>query len=198
MKRQVINWVGLILVGAAAAILTFNTLRSLAESCGFTGWQAWLLPIAVDAAGAVATNVWLTGKDSPEAVRFARTWALMAAAVSLAGNATEHGLAAYGLAAPWWVAVAVAVIPPLALVGTVHLMVLLSKADVSPGRVGRKGSDSEAGSADVEEPVDELLSKARELLAEDPKIGRGTLARAAGVTEWQARKALAETNGNSR
>lgn len=189
--RQLINWVGLVLVGAAAAILTFNTLRALAESCGFTGWQGWLLPVAVDAAGAVATNVWLTGKDSPAAVRFARTWALTAAGVSLAGNATEHGLTAYGLPVPWWAVVLVAVVPPLAFVGTIHLLVLLSKTEA-------EGVEDPAVEPELVDETDPLVEKARELLAEDPTIGRGTLARELGVSEWKARKALAETNGHSR
>lgn len=146
MIRTIINWTGLVLVGASAAILTFTTLRELAQACGFHGWLGWLLPISVDAAAAVATSVWLGGKDSPEAVRFARTWALTAAGVSLLGNATQHGLAAYGTPAPWWVAVAVAVVPPLALVGTTHLMVLLSngRSDVA---LLTKSDQAEPGSS---------------------------------------------------
>ena len=189
MNRAAINWVGLVLVGAAAAILTFNTLRSLAESCGFTGWMGWLLPISVDAAGAVATNVWLTGKDSPNAVRFARTWALTAAGVSLVGNGTQHGLAAYGMAVPWWAVVLVAVIPPLALVGTVHLMVLLSQGQ---SRVEMHHERDEQ---------DALLERARAVLADNPSAGRSVLARELDVTTHQARQlkaALASTNGHQR
>lgn len=203
--RRGINWLGLILVGAAAAILTFTTLRSLAEACGFTGWSAWLLPVAVDAAGAVATNIWLTGRDSPAVVRFACSWALTAAFISLLGNATQHGLAAYRLAPPWWVVVVVAMIAPLAFVGTVHLMVLLAKAEDADTEDVPVPAASEVPEQDSDEPreeQDELLGKAQQLLlSSEGLFGRTRLAREMGISEHRARlllEQLSNSNGHVR
>lgn len=211
--RRLINWVGLFAVGAAAAIMTFNTLRALAESCGFHGWESALLPVAVDAAGAVATNVWLTGRDSPEAVRFARRWALTAAGVSLLGNAAQHALTEYKLPVPWWLVVLVAVVGPLALVGTVHLMVLLSKGADHPAAPGPVLTESPAvlpaapptAPTRPKRPATRPPTRERHSAPPDPTqvralaesgMGRRAISKETGLSEHAVRLALAARNGS--
>ena len=101
MSRLV--WVLLFVVAAAAAVLSFDALRSLALLCGFIAE----LPVVVDAGARVGCLVWLGRSTPPDAASFARTltWSLLAG--SVVGNAPVHGLTAYGLPAPWWLVVAV-------------------------------------------------------------------------------------------
>lgn len=120
-----IVWVGLAVVLAAAAVLSFDALRALAVAVAIPGHLAWLLPIAVDAGAAVSCATWLGGRTTPDAARFAgrMTWALLA--VTVLGNAGQLGMHAHGVIPPWWVAVAVGSIPPAVVGATVHLVVLL-------------------------------------------------------------------------
>jgi hypothetical protein len=108
--------VGLTVVGLAAAVLTFTTLFSLAVACGFDPRLAWLLPVSVDVAGLVALRIWL--REGPE---FAQALMMACIVLSVAGNATQHGLAAYNMPIPWWVIVVVSAVPPSVLAAVVHL-----------------------------------------------------------------------------
>src|SRR5690606_24672600 len=54
MKRDRATDIGIVVVGLAAAVLTFTTLRDLAEACGIDGalvgdWVplSWLVPITI-------------------------------------------------------------------------------------------------------------------------------------------------------
>lgn len=124
MNRTWITWAGLAVVALAAAVLSFASLRSLAIVCGTPEGLAWLLPLNLDAAAVVATLVWLAS-EAPEPARwFARTLALGTLALSVAGNATEHFLIAFGIRPPWWAVVAVASVPPVVLGAVAHLVAL--------------------------------------------------------------------------
>src|SRR5699024_6696492 len=83
-------------------------------------------PIAIDAAVVVATRTWLAGPSSGRVTRYGRAVALASLALSVAGNATEHAMAAYQLATPWWVVVAVSAVPPIMLGATAHLAALVA------------------------------------------------------------------------
>lgn len=120
------TWLGIAVVAAAAAVMSFSALRDLAERADVAPALAWLLPVAIDAAVVVSTRVWLIGNAGSRVTRYARFLALSALALSVAGNAAEHAMAAYRLAAPWWVLVAVSAVPPVALGATVHLAALLA------------------------------------------------------------------------
>jgi hypothetical protein len=205
--------VGLLLfvVAAAAAVLSFDALRSLALLCGFTEQLAWLLPVVVDAGAAVGCLVWLGRSTQPDAARFARTLAWTLLAGSVAGNAVVHGLSAYGLPAPWWLVVAVSAVAPAVLGASVHLAVLVGR---------RPAVDDEAGDEPCEYwPVERLddrglsqawetapaalpvrggdaggevlvdVERAEQLIAAG--AGRRRLARELGVTEHAARQLLA-------
>jgi hypothetical protein len=137
-------WLLLFVVAGAAAVLSFDGLRSLALLCGFGERLAWLLPLVVDAGAGVSCLVWLRRNTSADAARFARalTWTLLAG--SVAGNAIVHGLSAYRLPAPWWLVVAVSAIAPAVLGAVVHLSVLVGRAyaqAVEDGEADSQGVD---------------------------------------------------------
>lgn len=122
-------WLGLAVVLAAAAVLSFAALRDLALVVRIHPELAWLLPIAIDAGAAVSCAVWLSGNVPPDASKFARsmTWGLLL--LTIAGNAGSLGMAANNITAPWWTSVLVGAVPPLIVGGVVHLSVLVGRAD---------------------------------------------------------------------
>lgn len=182
MKRDWVTDLGIAVVGIAAAILTFTTLRDLALACGITGelWKlklAYLVPVTVDAAGIIATRVWLRGTDRPEAVRFARWLAWSCIAGSVVGNAGQHGMAAYHLIVPWWVVVLVSAVPPAMLGAVVHLGHLRTGVDRSADR-------------STEEPVQAVIERTDSVPTETPELPEATEApepaRPAGVDRTDA------------
>lgn len=131
---RIIRWLGLVVVLAAAAVLSFHGLRDLALAVSIPVELAWLLPIAVDAGAAVSCACWLARELAEDAQRFARsmTWGLLG--LTVVGNAAQLGMHAAALTPPWWVAVAVGAIPPAVVGGTVHLAVLVGRASGDDGR----------------------------------------------------------------
>ncbi len=124
----------LAVVAGAAAMLSFAALRDLAELCGFAPVLAWLLPVVVDAGAAAGSLVWLRAGTGDRARRFARRLALGLLGLSVAANALGHGLAAYVLAPPWWVVVALSGIAPAVLGAMVHLAVLVGHVERDDNR----------------------------------------------------------------
>lgn len=185
----------LLIVAAAAAVLSFAALRDLAVVCGFAVRLAWLLPVVVDAGAAAGSIVWLGGPAADAARRFARVLALGLLTLSVAANALGHGLAAYALAPPWWVVVGVSAIAPAVLGAVVHLAVLM----------GRPAPVVEAGSEQEDDPHDENglshlwddappADRATQLITAG--VGRRRLSRELGVTEYQARQLLDRVRSN--
>jgi hypothetical protein len=197
----------LLVVAAAAAVLSFAALRDLALVCGFTPWLAWLLPVVIDAGAAAGSLVWLGGWAARSARTFARALALALLALSVAANALGHGLAAFALAPAWWVVVIVSAIAPAVLGAVVHLAVLVGRvANVAGGPAPDEHEhehdpDAEAVYAEL---VDEHgLSRfwehappaepappdrAKELIAAG--VGRRRLSRELDITEYEARQLL--------
>jgi hypothetical protein len=136
MRGDRITYAGLVVVGAAAAVMSFAALAGLAALAGVAGHVGplrlpWLLPVSVDAYAATATGVWLRAGVSLKTRNWARANALAAIGASVAGNAIYHELTA-GPSARTWVVVIVAAVPPLMLGAAVHTAVLVS-ADRHPG-----------------------------------------------------------------
>jgi len=123
-RRDVWIWLGIGVVALAAAVMSFDALRRLAVRAGVVAELAWLLPLAIDAAVLVATRAWLVGYTSARVSSYARNLAFGALTLSVAGNAAEHGMAAYAIVTPWWVVVAVSAVPPAMLGAIAHLAVL--------------------------------------------------------------------------
>jgi hypothetical protein len=131
------TYAGILAVAVAAAVLSFDSLTGLAHLAGVTGRVAgfrlsWLLPIAVDAYAVTATRVWLRTAGTARTASYARRNAVGAIVLSVAGNATFHGLTAAGVATlattgwGWLLVVAVSAVPPVMLGLVAHLHALVS------------------------------------------------------------------------
>jgi hypothetical protein len=167
-QRDLITDVGILVVGLAAAVLTFTTLRDLGESVGYRellfGFLllAWLLPVTIDAAGVIAARVWLRAIGSTEAVEFARTLTWSCIGLSVLGNAGRHVMVELGILPPWYVVVLVTAVPPAMLGAVVHLGNLVRRpvagqqsdqpTDLIPER-------SERAAQPIPEPADEVFAE---------------------------------------
>ncbi len=131
------TYAGILAVAVAAAVLSFDSLTGLAHLAGVTGRVggfrlSWLLPIAVDAYAVTATRVWLRTAGTARTAAYARRNAVGAIVLSVAGNATFHGLTAAGVATlattgwGWLLVVAVSAVPPVMLGLVAHLHALVS------------------------------------------------------------------------
>lgn len=156
---RVVRWLGLAVVLAAAAILSFDGLRELALSVSIPVDLAWLLPVVVDAGAAVSCACWLSREVPEDAQLFARalTWSLLGGTV--AGNAAQLGMRAEGVTPAWWVAVIVGAVAPAVLGAVVHLAVLVGRGvaqegvEPSPLTGSALEADASAGSATEPQPA---------------------------------------------
>jgi hypothetical protein len=194
--RGVVTWIGLSVVLAAAAVLSFSALAELAAMVGMSRTLAWLFPVCTDAGVAVSTAVWLSRRHNPDAQRFARrlTWALLA--LTVAGNATHQGLAAAGMIPPWWVAVLVGAIPPGVVGAVVHVAVLVGRGtDTSQSPPARPTieDDHPVDSPTVVPPRED---RATELITAG--AGRRRLAAELGIPEHRARALIASHRAQAK
>ena len=193
----------LAVVAGAAAVLSFAALRDLALLCGFAPHLAWLLPVVVDAGAGAGSLVWLGGSVAVPAARFARTLALTLLGLSVAANALDHGLAAYALTPAWWVVVLVSAVAPAVLGAVVHLAVLVGRddgpeVDDEPIRYQLTAEAFDADALDErglsrrwdDAPPAGDTDRASALIAAG--AGRRRISRELGVTEYEARRLLAE------
>ncbi|MCW2900392.1 MAG: hypothetical protein JWO67_2657 [Streptosporangiaceae bacterium] len=199
MKARTVLYVLLLLVAAAAAVLSFAALRDLALVCGFAPWLAWLLPVVVDAGAAAGSLVWLGGWSAEPARRFARALALCLLGLSVAANALGHGLAAFALRPAWWVVVIVSSVAPAVLGAVVHLAVLVGRPDDAALPPEADDADADLGLLDehglsrlwehapAAEPTPQ--DRAAALIAEG--AGRRRLSRELDITEYEARRLIA-------
>jgi hypothetical protein len=130
-------YAGILAVAVAAAVLSFDSLAGLAELSGVAGRLArfrlsWLLPVSVDAYAVTSTRVWLRTARTSRTAAYARRNAFGAIVLSVAGNATFHGLTAAGVGTlaqvrwGWLLVVAVSAVPPVMLGLVAHLHALVS------------------------------------------------------------------------
>jgi hypothetical protein len=109
---------------------------------------SWLLPIAVDAYAVTATRVWLRTAGTARTAAYARRNAVGAIVLSVAGNATFHGLTAAGVATlattgwGWLLVVAVSAVPPVMLGLVAHLHALVSGDHRTAETTTRPGSET--------------------------------------------------------
>lgn len=123
-------WLGALTVSGAAAALSFASLSALARACGVSPSLDWLFPVAIDAGVLVSTKFWLTPGLADRATRFARTLMLALILVSCLFNVSAHLLTPIP-GTPFLLSAAVSLLPPLALAGVIHLMVL-ARAKTAP------------------------------------------------------------------
>lgn len=113
-------------VGVAAFVLSFETLRDLAELAGVGETHSWLFPLIIDGTIIQATvSVMVLSGHHKERRWF--TWVLaVSALVSVAGNSL-HAFTD-GQQLPNWVAAVIAAIAPVALLVDTHGGVMLFRA----------------------------------------------------------------------
>lgn len=127
------GWVvlGLFVSAVAAAVSSFDGLRSLAIATGWSEWQAPLLPLTIDAFALSAIRIWLLGSVvSARARRLARSGAIGAVLLSLSGNGVWHLVSAGLVPVHWVVVLVVGAVPPVVLAVIVHLASVRSLAGV--------------------------------------------------------------------
>ncbi|BCK54002.1 DUF2637 domain-containing protein [Nocardia wallacei] len=112
-------------VGAAAFVLSFTTLRDLAELAHIPEGTAWLFPLIIDGTIVQATAGALVLAKSPERRFFTRVL-VVGALVSVAGNSI-HAVQA-GRALPAWLCAVVAAIAPISLLVDTHGLAVLFRA----------------------------------------------------------------------
>lgn len=120
--------------GGAAAVagmafaMSFDALTALAQGAGIREAIAWMWPIVVDGSMIVATAAALVLRTSPDKAVRVYPWAQLAlfALVSVIGNGL-HASATSSTAPhlPGPVAVAVSGVPPIALLLSTHLLVMM-------------------------------------------------------------------------
>lgn len=205
LRQHPVVWVGLAVVLGAAAVLSFVGLRDLAVAVGLGNLDgepsrlAWLLPVSVDAGAAVSCAVWLSGRANEDAEQFARRMTYALLVTTVAGQALHLGMHALGAAAPWWLAVLVGAVAPAVVGGCVHLAVLALRQDMPAPASSSAAVDAGDTPRPTNENDDELLERARELIAEAGKpLGRPTLAAQLGIKPHgsQARELMQRLNGS--
>ncbi|MFE7746684.1 DUF2637 domain-containing protein [Nocardia sp. NPDC057455] len=113
-------------VGVAAFVLSYETLRDLAELAGIDRDDSWLFPVIVDGTIIQATVSVMVLSNRPDERRWF-SWVLgVSAVVSVAGNSL-HAFTD-GQQLPNWVAAVIAAIAPIALLVDTHGGVMLFRA----------------------------------------------------------------------
>ncbi|WP_330234218.1 DUF2637 domain-containing protein [Nocardia sp. NBC_00508] len=113
-------------VGVAAFVLSYETLRDLAELAGIDRENSWLFPVIVDGTIIQATVSVMVLSNRPDERRWF-SWVLgVGAVVSVAGNSL-HAFTD-GQQLPNWVAAVIAAIAPIALLVDTHGGVMLFRA----------------------------------------------------------------------
>lgn len=117
---------GTILIGCAAFWLSFTALADLAVRSGVSPNQAWTWPLLVDGLIVVATVAVVALDGQPTAWY---PWSLLigASAMSVCANAA-HAMITPEITVPRVLAAAVASVPPLVLLASTHLTVVLIRS----------------------------------------------------------------------
>lgn len=167
-------WWGMGIAFGCAAVLSFASLRHFADVTG-TGWVITpLFPCAIDVTFVVAIVVWLRA-DRPD-VAYLACWIMwVEIAISVGGNAADHGYLAAHATPPWGWAVAVGAVAPLSAAALTHLAILATR----PQPTATQGA------------TQNNPDWTRQVTDADWSLSRRKLAQTYGVTEGQARAALA-------
>jgi hypothetical protein len=170
MRKPSLTTVGTFGVGGAAAALSFDSLRGLAELLGFRPVLTFLFPLAIDLYALVVTRVWLGAGDHGKDVRAwaaRNTW--LSILLSVAGNALYHalisgiwshevkdpnGIVHIHVDAP--IIVIVSAVPPIVLGLVVHLRTIITRDRNAIDEVAAASSD-EAATTQQTAPAPEAL-----------------------------------------
>ena len=133
--------VGTVFIAAGAFWLSFTALADLAHRAGIGEGQAWAWPLIVDGVIVVST-VAVVALAGERAAWYPWTLLIGGAAVSVTANAL-HAIVAADADVPAGLAAAVAAVPPVVLLASTHLTVVLIRTTTQPA----------AEAAEVREPV---------------------------------------------
>lgn len=201
--------IGLPVALLSAAILSFQGLYSLARDVGWSPKIAWLLPVSVDVAAAIATVVWLgSPREFEDVRRHAAKIALTAIGMSIVGNGGAHLIEAGVLEVTPTVIVIVTSIPPIVVALLVHLAMSLPQLTAAPATEDT-GPEPEAEPEPEPEPaaerqrtVADAVAIATAMLEAEKRAGRDPdkltstpLARELGCTGSYARWILRVARG---
>lgn len=136
MRRPAWGWavvtaaIGTVLIGIGAFWLSFMALADLAARSGIAPGQAWIWPLLVDGLIVVST-IAVVALDGRAGAWY--PWALLicGALVSVAANAL-HAIVAADASVPAILAATVAAVPPLVLLASTHLTVVLTRSTTTP------------------------------------------------------------------
>ena len=139
------GWVGL---GSMAGFGIVHPLPGIMDSARID--TAITLPVGVEAYGAYALWVWLSGRGGERTLTFARRSAIGALALGCLGQVIFHLLAAaHWTAAPWPVVVAVACLP-VATLAFAATLIHMTRADASAAEK-TESEKAAAGAAELAE-----------------------------------------------
>lgn len=117
---------GNVLIGCDAFWLSFTTLADLAFRSGIAADKSWAWPLLVDGLIVVAT-IAVVALDGHRAAWYAWTLLIAGALVSVTANSL-HAVVAADATVPGLLAAAVAAVPPLVLLASTHLTVVLIRS----------------------------------------------------------------------
>jgi len=195
--------VGAVLVVAAvAAVVSYAHMQEVAERAG-EQWRAWLLPLSVDGLVVAASMALLTRRRAGlPGGRLAWCALLGGVGASLAANIAAAEATATARVVAAWPALAFAVAFELLL--EQRRVPVVEPVDEPVGE-DRPGIEPVVDvPVEVDEPavepvvdVDPVATRLAELVgAEGRPVGRRTVARELGITEYAAGQLLARTNGS--
>jgi len=193
---RVVTVAAVLLVAAVAAVVSYAHMREVAERAG-EGWRALLLPLSVDGLVVAGSMVLLTRRRAGlPGGRLAWCALLGGVGASLAANiAAAEPTVTARMVASW---------PALAFAVAFELLLQQRRVPVVEPVVGHPGEVDEpaapVSATAVEPAVDPVAAAVAELVsaahAQGRPVGRRTVARELGVTEYRAGQLLARTNNN--
>ena len=209
---RVVTVGAVLLVAAVAAVVSYAHMREVAERAG-EGWRALLLPLSVDGLVVAGSMVLLTRRRAGlPGGRLAWCALLGGVGASLAANVAAAEPTATARVVASWPALAFAVAFELLLQQRRVPVVEPAGEDPpagdpvadGPGGVVEPAPSTNAAAVEpvLDEPaVDPVAAAVAELAhaahAEGRLLGRRTVARELGVTEYRAGQLLARTNNHN-
>ena len=183
---------GTVLIGLGAFWLSFMALADLAARSGIAAGQAWIWPLLVDGLIVVST-IAVVALDGRAGAWY--PWALLicGALVSVAANAL-HSIVAAETSVPGVLAATVAAVPPLVLLASTHLTVVLTRSTSTPSST--TGKSPELPAVTESEPEPAIGSEQDPAPEPEAEVVLGRRERAARLREagW-SNKAIADELG---
>lgn len=154
---------GTVMIGLGAFWLSFMALADLAARSGIVPEQAWIWPLLVDGLIVVSTIAVVALDGRPGAWY---PWALLicGALVSVAANSL-HAIVAADASVPGLLAATVAAVPPLVLLASTHLTVVLTRSTTRPLSTAHAPQEAAVETETESEPEPEAVAGRRERAA---------------------------------